>query len=122
MSSGNRGLGLLAQGGEGGGVMDCGLAEHLAVHVDTGNLETVHEGGVVHSVHLAARADAGDPQGAEIALLHLAAHIGVTPGLHDLLFCHLEVTGLVAPVALGEAQHFISSLARHHRAFDSGHF
>ena len=101
--------------------MNRGLGEHLAVHVDTGELQTVHEGGVVHAVGLAAGADAGDPQLAEVSLLLLAADVSVTAGLHDLLVGHLEVLGLGAPVALGETEDLISVLARHHRAFDSCH-
>ena len=31
-----RGLRLAAKGGEGGGIVDRGLGEHLAVHVDAG--------------------------------------------------------------------------------------
>ena len=81
----------------------------------------MHEGGVVHAVHLAAGADTGDPQLAEVALLELAADVSVTAGLHQLLVSHLIVTGLVSPITLGKTQLFISSLARHHRAFDSGH-
>ena len=114
-------LGGLAQSGEGGGIMDRSLGEHLAVHVDAGQLQTVHKGGVIHAVGLAAGADTGDPQLTVISLLLLAAHIGVTTGLHDLLVGHLVVTGLVAPVSLCQAQDFISSLARHHRAFNSCH-
>ena len=40
---------------------------------------------------------------------------------HLLFFSHLEVPGLVAPIAIRKTKHFISSLARHQRAFDSGH-
>ena len=106
------GLGKLAESGEGLGIVDGGLGEHLAVHVNARELETVHEGGVVHPVELAARADAGDPQGTEISLLLLASDICVTAGLHDLLVRHLEVTGLVAPVALCQAKHLASVLAQ----------
>ena len=41
--------------------------------------------------------------------------------LHDLLVGHLEVAGFVAPVALGELEGLVSSLARHHRAFNTCH-
>ena len=101
--------------------MYSGLGEHLAVHVDARELEAVHKGGVVHAVELAAGGDTGDPQLAEVALLLLAAYVGVAAGLHDLLLGHLEVAGLVAPVALRETEHLVPSLARHHRAFDSSH-
>ena len=112
---------LLAESGESSGIMDSGLGEHLAVHVDTGELEAVHEGGVVHAVCLGGGADTGDPQLTEVSLLQLAADVSVAAGLHDSLLGHLEVLGLGAPVALSQAQDLISSLARHHRAFNSSH-
>ena len=114
-------LGDVAQGGEGHGVVDGHLREHLAVDLDAGHLQTMHKGGVVHAVELAGGGDAGDPQLAEIPLLQPAAHIGVGQGLHDGLVGHLEVLALGAPVALGHLQDLISSLARHHRAFYSSH-
>ena len=81
----------------------------------------MHEGGVVHAVHLAGSGDTGDPQAAEVTLLQLAAGVSVGQGLHDGLVRHLEVLGLGTPIALGQLQNFISSLARHHRALDSCH-
>ena len=70
---------------------------------------------------LAGCGDTGEPQGAEVALLQAAADISVGQGLHDLLVGHLEVAGFVAPVALGELEGLVSSLARHHRAFNTCH-
>ena len=81
----------------------------------------MHERGVVHAVELAGCGDTGDPQGAEVSLLQAAADISVGQGLHDLLVGHLEVAGFVAPVALGELEGLVSSLARHHRAFNTCH-
>ena len=114
-------LGLFHQGGEGGLVGDGDLGEHLAVELDAGLLQAVHEAAVVDAVHLAGGADAGDPQTAEIALLQLAAHIGIPQGLHHLLVGDLEVVLFVAPIALRQLNDLFSSLARHHRAFYSSH-
>ena len=97
------------------------LGEHLAIHLDRGELQAVHEGGIVHAVGLAAGADTGDPKLTELALLLLAADVSIAQGLHDRLIGHLEVLGLAAPVTLGHAEDLISSLARHHRAFNSSH-
>ena len=88
--------------------MDSGLGEHLAVHVDTGELEAVHEGGVVHAVCLGGSADTGDPQLTEVSLLQLAANVCVTAGLHHGLVSHLVVLGLCAPIALSKAKDLIS--------------
>ena len=114
-------LGDLGQLGKSSGVVDSQLSQHLAVDLDTGNLQTVHEGGIVHAVHLAGSRDTGDPQGTEVTLLQLAADISVGQGLHDSLVGNTEVLGLGTPVALGHLQNFISSLARHHRALNSSH-
>ena len=115
-------LGHVAQGGEGGGIVDRSLGEHLAVHVHTGHLQAVHEGGVIHAVGLAAGTDTGDPQLAEVALLLLAADVSIAAGLHQLLIGHLIVTGLVAPVTLCKTENLASVLAGHHCAFNSCHF
>ena len=114
-------LGDLGQLGEGGGVVDSHLRQHLPVDLDAGDLQAVHEGGVVHAVHLAGGGDAGDPQAAEISLLELAAGVSVGQGLHHGLVGHLEVAGFVAPVALRELQSLVSSFARHHRALNTCH-
>ena len=114
-------LGDLGELGEGNGVVDRHFAEHLAVDLDAGSLQAVHERGVVHAVELAGGGDTGDPQGAEVSLLQAAADIGVGQGLHDLLVRHFEVAGFIAPVALGELKSLVSSLARHHRAFNTCH-
>ena len=115
------GLGHVAQGGKRHGVVDGHLGQHLAVDLHTGQLQTVHEGGIVHAVELAGSGNAGDPQLTEVSLLQAAAHIGVGQGLHHLLVGHFEVLGLGAPIALGQLQHLISSLARHHCAFNTCH-
>ena len=65
------------------------------------SLQAVHEGGVVHAVQLAGGIDPGDPKLTEVALLQLAAGIGVHTGLHDSLVGHLIMLGLGTPVALG---------------------
>ena len=115
------GLGLIAEGGEGGGLVDGHFAEDLAVQVDAGLFQAVHEGGIVHAVGLAAGADAGDPQAAEISLFQAAADVAVAAGLHHGLVGHFVVLALGAPVALGQTQDLVSMLARHHRAFYSCH-
>ena len=61
------GLGLVAQSGE-GGVGDGDLSQHLAVEIDPGLLQTVHQTGIVQTVDLGGGADTGDPELAEISL------------------------------------------------------
>ena len=67
-------LGDVAQGGERHGIVDRHLGEHLAVDLDAGDLQTMHEAGVIHAVGLAGGGDAGDPQLTEVPLLQAAAH------------------------------------------------
>ena len=74
--------------------MDGHLAEHLAVQVDASLLQAVHEGRVVDALRTNRVVDAGDPQVAELTLLHLAASEGVVAALHDLLFGHLKMLAL----------------------------
>ena len=45
---------LLGEGGERLGFVDGHLGEHLAVHLNTGKLQAVHEAGVVHPFILQA--------------------------------------------------------------------
>ena len=115
-------LSLLAQSSESSLVGDSDLGEHLTVEVDACLLQTVHEGGVVHTVSLAAGGDTGDPQTTEVALLHATAGECVVAALHDGFLSHLKVLGLAAPVTLSSLQDLISSLARHHCALNSCHF
>ena len=62
------GLGLVGQGGEGGLVENREIGERLAVDFDIGLFEAIHEGAVFQSKLAGSRVDAGDPQGAELAL------------------------------------------------------
>ena len=114
-------LGDLAQGGKRHGIADGHLGQHLAVDLDAGDLQTVHEGGVVQTVGLHSGGDTGDPQLTEVPLLQAAAHIGLGQRLHDLLVGHLEMLGLGAPVALSQLQRLVSSFTRHHCAFNTCH-
>ena len=115
-------LSLFNQSTESGSVLDSQLGQALAVPLDASLLHTVHEGGVVQAVGSDSSADTGDPQAAEVTLLLLTASESIVAGLDVLLLSHLKVLGLGTPVALGQLQGSISSLARHHRAFNSCHF
>ena len=114
-------LGGLDESAERSGIRNCELGEALAVHLDAGLLQAVHEAGIVHAVGLDSGGDTSDPQAAEISLLLLTADVGINAGLLDGLLGHLEMGGLGAPVGLRKLQGLISSLARHHRAFYSCH-
>src|SRR5688572_24740362 len=61
------------------------VRKHLAVHLDLGLPEPVHEHAVGKPVLAGSSIDAGDPQAAKVALLVAAVAIGILPGAHDRL-------------------------------------
>src|SRR5512134_2392399 len=81
----NAGLRLLGELGERRLVGHGEIRENLAVDLDRGFLEAVHEGAVAQPELARAGIDPGDPEGAELALLHAPVAIGVLPCLHDRL-------------------------------------
>src|SRR4051794_33357385 len=67
--SGRRRLtGGVGESGEGLGVADGDVREDLAVELDAGELEAVHELAVAHAVLARGGVDARDPEAAEVAL------------------------------------------------------
>ena len=85
-------LGLDGEGGEAGGVVGGDVGEDLAIEAVAGQLEAVDEGRVAHAVQLAGGVDADDPEGAELALLLLAAGVGEhESALDGLLGCLIEL-------------------------------
>ena len=88
-------LGGLDQSVEAGGIVDGHLRQHLAVQLDAGLLQAVHEGGVVHTLSTNSVVDAGDPQVAELALLLLTADESVVAALHNGLL------GIFYPLVTG---------------------
>src|SRR5450759_63308 len=91
---GASGLRPLDERGEPGGIVDRHVGEHLAVQVDLGLLEAVHEHGVRQAVEARAGVDAGDPQLADLALLGLAVAVGVLQRVLHLLLGGLERAAL----------------------------
>src|SRR3954470_7160437 len=79
------GLGLLDDGVEGGRVRDGQLAEHLAVEGDAGGGEGGDEAAVLDAAQLEGGIEAGDPEGAEMALLLAAIAVRVDACLLDEL-------------------------------------
>ena len=62
------------------------LGQDLAVELDLGELQPVHELVVRQAVLARAGVDADDPQTAELALAHAAVAVGVLPAALHLLF------------------------------------
>ena len=85
LGRGQRRLSLVDQGLEGAGLMDREIGKNLAINLDTGALQPVHELRIGHAVLAHPGIDALDPQGAEIALAGTAVAIGVLSRLLDRL-------------------------------------
>src|SRR5690606_19566313 len=83
-------LGLFGQGRKTRRVVHGDVRQHLAVQGDAGLQQAVHETAVAQAVRTRGRIDAGDPQGAEMALLLLAADVGVLLRLGDRLLGDAE--------------------------------
>src|SRR5690606_11044019 len=73
------------------------VRQHLAIQGDAGLHQAVDEAAVAHAVDAGRGIDARDPQGAELALLLLAADVGVLQRLRDRLLGDAEdlATGVV---------------------------
>src|SRR5256886_16862748 len=101
--SGARGLaGELGKTWEGVGVAHWDVRQHLAVHLDAGLRETVHELRIAHPVDARSRVDARDPQASEIPLAVAPIPVGIGVGLHQGLLGALVVRVRLPPEALRE--------------------
>src|SRR5690606_20484975 len=120
--SGRQGaLGLLGQRRNPGRVVHGDVRQHLAVQGDAGLQQAVHETAVAQAVAAGSRVDAGDPQRTEIALLLLAADVGVLLRLDDRLLGDAEDLAAGVVVTLGLAQDLLVTAARLHATLDSCH-
>src|ERR687895_1330502 len=69
LRSGSRRLpGALGKASEGLGVADGDVGQHLAIELDLGQAQPVHELAVAHALAPGGRVDAGDSQAPEVAL------------------------------------------------------
>src|SRR3954462_8081489 len=97
-----RGLpGCLGKTSERLGVADGDVREHLAVELDAGDLQAVHELAVRHALLAGGRGDADDPQAAEVALLVAPVAIRVGVGLEQRLLGALVARMRLAAEPLG---------------------
>ena len=92
-------------------IVDSHVGEHLAVELDAGPLQTVHEHGVGHAVLAGASVDAGDPELADLALLVAAIAVLVLERMIDLLLGLGVGAGLGTIVALRAAEDGAALLA-----------
>src|SRR5581483_10279521 len=106
---------------ERGLVGDREVGEDLAVDVDRGLLQAVHERGVREAVLAHGGVDARDPQRTELALSLAAVAVGVLPRLHHRFLGDGEDVAAPAAEALGLVEDLLVLGLRGDAAFYSGH-
>ena len=99
-----RGLGDLDELSESVGIGDGHVGENLAVELDAGLLEAVHEHGVRQAVDAGCSIDTGDPETTDVALLVATVAVLVLERVLDLLFSSTIGTRLRAIVAFCTAE------------------
>src|SRR3954465_12878700 len=102
-------------------VADGDVGQHLAVELDLGQAQAVHELAVAHALLARGGVDALDPEAAEVALAVLAVAVGVGAGLEQLLLGPLVARVLLAAVALGPPEGRPGLLPRVYRTLDAAH-
>src|SRR5687768_3185236 len=121
VSLGQRGLGGGCQRRKGGFITDGQVSQDLAVDLDPGLAQAVHEHAVTHVVLVRRRVDAGDPEAAEVALLVATVTIGVPPAaLHRLLRGTPQLAARAEGAARG-LHDLLFALQAHDVRFDSWH-
>ena len=88
------------------------VREHLAVDLDAGLLQAVHELAVGHALVPRRGVDAGDPEPAEVALAVAAVAVGVGVGLEQRLLGALVARLGLPAVALRPLEGGAALLAR----------
>src|SRR3954470_4146030 len=122
LASGSRRLpGASRKTSEGLGVANGDVGQHLAVELDLGEAQAVHQLAVAHALLAGGRVDALDPQAAELALAVLAVAVGIRARLEQLLLRPLVARVLLAAVALGPLERRAALLARVDRSLDPAH-
>src|SRR5205807_7775997 len=113
--------GALGKAPEGLCVADRDVREDLAVQLDPGELESVHQLRVGQLVLARRGVDPGDPQAAEVTLAVATVAVAVLVGLEHRLLGDAVVPARVAPVTLGEGERGPALLACVDPTLDPGH-
>src|SRR3954468_16589708 len=88
---GERRFGLRREAGKPSRIVYRQVRQDLAVQFHSALLQPVHELAVAQPIKASRRADAHDPDAAELALLFLAAAVGeLQPALHRFLRCLVQ--------------------------------
>src|SRR5229473_1748429 len=115
------GLGLIDQGLKRGGLPHRQIGHDLAVDLDPGLQDAVHELRVGEAMLARRGVDALDPQAAERALLVAPIAIGILQALLDLLDADAERSLGAAAIALGELEDLLVTSVCGHAPLDACH-
>src|SRR5207237_138827 len=97
---------------EGFRLADRDVRQHLAVELEPGEFQPVHQLRIGQPMLAGGRIDALDPQPAKIALLVAAVAIGVAQRLFDLFERDAVGAAVAAAIALGKLQNLLVAGAR----------
>src|SRR3954471_23569914 len=114
-------LGLADQLREGRRLLAGEVGQDLAVDLDAGLLDAVHELRIGEAVLAHAGIDALDPQTAEIALLGAAVAIRILQAFFDLLDRDPVIGAGAADIALGHVDDFLVTGVRGDAALSASH-
>src|SRR5215208_6380276 len=113
--------GGVGESGERLGVADGDVREDLAVELDAGELEAVHELAVAQAVLARGGVDARDPEAPEVALAVAAIAVRVRVRLHHRFLGALVVAVRLAAEALGALERRAPLLLRVDGPLDARH-
>src|ERR1700674_1677741 len=97
------------------------IRQHLAIDVDAGQLEAVHELVVGHPLAARRRVDPGDPELAHVARACPPVAIGVLERMHHCLVGRPEERPVRHPEALGEVEDLLVTPAGGNAALYAWH-
>ncbi len=103
------------------GIVHGHIGKDLAIELDTGLFESVHECGVVHIVQTARRIDTDDPELSEFTFLLFSVAVSVYQASLNLLFRFPEVFSSSAVEAFCKLQNLLVSSSSYDTRFYSWH-
>src|SRR5207248_412318 len=86
---------------EGDFIMHSHLGKNLAIDLDVGSMNSVHQLAVAHAMHTCSRVDTCNPQAAHITLAITAVAIHIGHRAHDRLMRRTDKTATCRTMTLG---------------------
>src|SRR5256885_7651738 len=82
-------------------IMHSHLGKNLAIYLDIGSMNSVHQLTIAHTMHTCSRVDTCNPQAAHITLAITAVAIHISHLAHDRLMCRTDKKATCRTMALG---------------------